>query len=323
MSELPEPLVGPDVDLQDFAFMPLHVARLRDSDFAASVHPEAAWYGVLLWAASWHQIPAGSLPNNDTMLMRFVGLGRDVKTWKKHRDEALYGFVLCKDGRLYHPTIAEHANDAWIRKVQQGHRTLSAAIRKHNERNAGNKLETPSFSEWEALGRPDKIATYVTLMSRVTGGVTPPVSGCDNGSNRQGQGQGQGQGHINREDDLATGEPDALPDEPDFQLELEVEDQPPAEHPLTPEDILETWNDMAPKYGLPIVRGKLNDTRLKQCKARIRDFPDREDWARAFRCIASTKWMHGENDRGWRADFDFLVQSKSFTKLVEGTYGQD
>lgn len=128
MSELPDPLVGPDVDLQDFAFMPLHVARLRDSDFAASVHPEAAWYAVLLWAASWHQIPAGSLPNNDTMLMRFAGLGRDVKTWKKHRDEALYGFELCKDGRLYHPIIAELVNRAWARH----HRLRHAALRKTN-----------------------------------------------------------------------------------------------------------------------------------------------------------------------------------------------
>lgn len=130
MSNLPAPLVAAEVDLQDFPFMPLQVARLRDSDFAASVHPEAAWYGVLLWAASWHQIPAGSLPDNDTMLMRLVGLGRDARTWKKHREEALYGFVLCSDGRLYHPIVTSLAVHAWT----SHHRLRHAALRKHGSK---------------------------------------------------------------------------------------------------------------------------------------------------------------------------------------------
>ena len=64
------PLTQPDCDLQDFPFMPLHVARLRDSDLAATVDPEAAWYAVMLWAASWHQIPSASLPNDEMVLAR-------------------------------------------------------------------------------------------------------------------------------------------------------------------------------------------------------------------------------------------------------------
>ena len=47
------PLTSPDADLQDFPFMPLHVARLRDSDLAAEGDPEGCWYAVLLWAAGW------------------------------------------------------------------------------------------------------------------------------------------------------------------------------------------------------------------------------------------------------------------------------
>jgi hypothetical protein len=65
---MPAPLTPPDCDLQDFPFMPLHVARLRDSDLASEEEPEACWYAVLLWAASWHQIPAASLPDNDAVL---------------------------------------------------------------------------------------------------------------------------------------------------------------------------------------------------------------------------------------------------------------
>lgn len=111
-----EPLTPPDCDLQDFPFMPLHVARLRDSDLAAEANPEACWYAVLLWSASWHQIPAASLPDNETILARLCGLGRDLKTFRKHRDEAMRGFVKCSDGRLYHPVVAEQALESWVKR---------------------------------------------------------------------------------------------------------------------------------------------------------------------------------------------------------------
>ena len=91
---------------------------------------------------------------------------------------------------------------------------------------------------------------------------------------------------------------------------------------LTPADVFESWNDMAPKVGLPVAKG-MTPSRLRQTKARLREFPAMEDWQRAFRHIAETPFLRGENDRGWRADFDFLVQAKSFTKLVEGSYGKN
>jgi hypothetical protein len=36
--------------------------------------------------------------------------------------------------------------------------------------------------------------------------------------------------------------------------------------------------------------------------------------------LERSAFCRGENDRGWRADFDFLLQPKSFTKLLEGAY---
>ncbi|WP_242183251.1 HNH endonuclease [Sphingomonas sp. CARO-RG-8B-R24-01] len=111
------PLTSADADLQDFPFMPLHVARLRDSDLAAEAHPEACWYAVLLWSASWHQVPAGSLPAGEAVLARLCGLGRDVKTFRRHRDDAMRGWIECSDGRLYHPVVAEQVNSAWSEKL--------------------------------------------------------------------------------------------------------------------------------------------------------------------------------------------------------------
>lgn len=90
---------------------------------------------------------------------------------------------------------------------------------------------------------------------------------------------------------------------------------------LSPDDVIEGWNAVAEECGLPVVR-KLTDARKRKLRTRLKQFPDIEDWRRALTEIRANRWMHGDNDRGWRADFDFLLQDKSFTKLTEGAYGK-
>jgi len=106
-----KPPIPADVDLQDFAFMPLDVARLWDSDLAMTASGEAFRGAVLLWCKAWHQIPAGSLPNNDLTLMKFAGC--DASTWQRIKADAMHGFILCDDGRFYHPVVCEKAIQAW------------------------------------------------------------------------------------------------------------------------------------------------------------------------------------------------------------------
>lgn len=114
-----EPLTPADCDLTDFAFMPLDVARLFASEFHA-VAADGEWRaGVTLWAKSWHQVPAGSLPDDDTMLARLAEFGRDTRRWRKVRAGALRGWIKAEDGRLYHPVVAEKALEAWLEKLSQ------------------------------------------------------------------------------------------------------------------------------------------------------------------------------------------------------------
>jgi hypothetical protein len=143
-----KPLTLPDCDLRDFSFMPLDVVRLRDSDLAALESAEAFRAAVLLWCASWHQIPAASLPDDDRVLSNLAGFGRVVKEWLKVKEGALRGWVKCEDGRMYHPVIAEKANEAWRRKLEQAWRTEIARIKKHNQRHQDNQIAYPSFDEW-------------------------------------------------------------------------------------------------------------------------------------------------------------------------------
>ncbi|KEZ00296.1 hypothetical protein AI27_06450 [Sphingomonas sp. BHC-A] len=194
-----EPLTPAECDLQDFPFMPLHVARLRDSDLAATVDPEAAWYAVMLWAASWHQIPAASLPNDDQVLTRLCGLGRDVKTFRKNRGGAMHGFVLCDDDRWYHPVVAEQANAAWKAKLEQRWRTECARIKKHNQRHETD-VSAPSLDEFIASGCQPVPLTAPPKSPNCPqghGGEVPR----ENTSKRQGQREGEGQGESIIEDD--------------------------------------------------------------------------------------------------------------------------
>ena len=112
------PLTPADCDLRGMEWMPLYGGRLFGSDFDAHASDAEFRAGMQLWWAAWNQVPAASLPNDDVALCRLAGLGRDLKAWRKARDRALSGFVLCSDGRLYHKALAVFANESWERRLK-------------------------------------------------------------------------------------------------------------------------------------------------------------------------------------------------------------
>lgn len=151
MAELPEPLTPPDCDLRDFQYMELDVRTLRDSRFAAQVCGDAFRAGVLLWCAAWHQVPAGSIPDDDIELAALAGYGRFVKEWRKVRDEALSQFVKCSDGRLYHETVCAKALSAWNGRLHHHYDRARDRLRKTNKMREGkglNPLPDMTFEEW-------------------------------------------------------------------------------------------------------------------------------------------------------------------------------
>lgn len=163
MSEVQQPLTPPECDLTDFQYMELDVRRLRDSKFAATPNGDAFRAGIMLWCAAWHQIPAASLPDDDVELANLAGYGRmpiSVKEWKKVRAEALYGFVKCTDGRLYHPVIAEKAIAAFDSKRKYAYEKYCDRLRKENAKRAkeGKQLfGIPSRELWNSGAYPHGI----------------------------------------------------------------------------------------------------------------------------------------------------------------------
>lgn len=171
--QLPAPLVPLEADLRNYSFTPMYRARLFGSSFHARVSDGGWRAGVTLWLKSWDQVPAGSLPDDEIDLCRLAELGRDVKSWRKIKEEALHGWFKCSDGRLYHKVVAEGVNEAWQGKLEQRDRTAKARATKLNKQQSqgGSNANAPPVTDGA---------------SSVTETVT--------GSNRKGEGKGKGEG---------------------------------------------------------------------------------------------------------------------------------
>lgn len=99
------------------------------------------------------------------------------------------------------------------------------------------------------------------------------------------------------------------------------------------DEIISCWNALAKKYEMSLIKD-LNESRLKKFKQRyeqsdaktIQEFFDLIKTAVRDSLFLQGKQQvrDGEDwvfvDREWRADFDFFMQQKSFTKAIEGAY---
>ena len=185
MTDFPEPLTPPECDLRGMTYMPLDVVRLLDSDLFALSTGDEFKAAVALWAKAFLQVPAGSLPDDDRILAHLSSTGRQ---WAEVRDMALRGWVRCSDGRLYHPVVAEKANEAWRARIAHRQRTEAARAAKAAKKASSASNNAPPTSA--AMSVTDSVATSVT--ETVTGS----------------KGEGEGEGELKRKEEepvLRTG----------------------------------------------------------------------------------------------------------------------
>jgi hypothetical protein len=74
---------------------------------------------------------------------------------------------------------------------------------------------------------------------------------------------------------------------------------------------------------LPSLAGirKLTPARKAAIAARWReDMPSLDDWRDYFRQVGECPFLLGDNDRGWRADLEWLTKQSSYAKVIEGKY---
>ena len=79
------------------------------------------------------------------------------------------------------------------------------------------------------------------------------------------------------------------------------------------------YNTIASELGLSIARN-LNEARRRKLAAMLKRCGGLEGWMAALEKLRNAPFCLGDNDRGWRANLDFLLQPASFTKLIEGYY---
>ncbi len=306
---LPAPPTPSDCDLRDFPFLPLHVVRFRDSGFAAIENAEAFRAGTLALCVAWHQVPAASLPDDDTELCRLLGYGRDLDGWKRLRaDGALRGWVRCSDHRLHHPVLAGAARDAWRRKAEQRERTAAARAARLAKRSGGDRQEHYTELHMRALSQSDGAS------------VTEDVTGS------KGQGQGQGQFSPSTPSPNGEGSEGASPagagDPPAAVDGVKLPRVPPEIPRSLLLDMVAAWNEMAATVNLPQVK-ELNDRRAQALRARIRERwakAPMEKWRAYLDAIEGTPFLVGGGARGWRADFDWALRPSSVLAVAEGKY---
>lgn len=82
---------------------------------------------------------------------------------------------------------------------------------------------------------------------------------------------------------------------------------------------LSAYHAAADRVGWPRVV-KLTAERRSRLRQRLADAGGLEGWRAAVTRAENSPLCVGANERGWRADFDFLLQRQSFIRLIEGRY---
>jgi uncharacterized protein YdaU (DUF1376 family) len=81
----------------------------------------------------------------------------------------------------------------------------------------------------------------------------------------------------------------------------------------------DAWNRIAAELGLPKAQ-VLTATRRTKLRARLAEAEGLPGWEIALSNIRKSPFLLGGGERGWRADLDFMLQEKSFHKLMDGSY---
>ena len=123
--------------------------------------------------------------------------------------------------------------------------------------------------------------------------------------------QKQGKGHATASNPQCQPEPEP---EPYISNDTNVSFVIPPE-----KRAFDIYNEAASESGWPKA-AKISKQRASKLKARLKDAGGLDGWRIAIEKAQASNLCCGQNDRGWTASLDFLLQESSFTKLMEGNY---
>ncbi|CDM56269.1 MULTISPECIES: DUF1376 domain-containing protein [Rhizobium] len=141
------------LDVQCLPYMPLQIERLRKSKawLRCKRNPEIAFYMVNLWMRAWHEIPAGSIEDDDDVLADAAMCSPEK--WETLKVDILQGWDH-RDGRVFHSTVTEIATEAESKLRRNKTRTAAAREARGQQRHSsvtdavtGNVIEDVTGNE--------------------------------------------------------------------------------------------------------------------------------------------------------------------------------
>jgi hypothetical protein len=91
-----------------------------------------------------------------------------------------------------------------------------------------------------------------------------------------------------------------------------------AELPISVDEALAIWNEMAARAGLPAAR-TATGKRQAMIRQRLLEHGE-EGWRAAVAAVGRSEFCQGKNERSWCADIGFLLRPDNFVKAIEGGY---
>jgi len=129
----------------------------------------------------------------------------------------------------------------------------------------------------------------------------------------------------------AFGKPSAN-SEQEQELEQEQEQEmdggppsaPRASPEMTPQEFIESWNEICASEGLPAVKD-LSNGRRKKIATRLRSYPTVAFWEQVFNGVNRSDFLSGRKPNpkhpNWRATIDWLIENdENPLKVIEGAY---
>lgn len=91
----------------------------------------------------------------------------------------------------------------------------------------------------------------------------------------------------------------------------------------TPLDLAELWNQLKAPTQHKVITTTLKPgtERWRVASKRLRDFPDLAVWRQVITALSQSPWHTGKNPDGWAAGFDFLINTTTYQKALEGSIG--
>jgi hypothetical protein len=280
----------------------LHTSLLEDYEFEC-LQDDSKLHLILIWllASRSKDIHADGdplLPNDEDYITKKAGLKQKVNLQPLIDS----GFIIREAVSEEH---REHGNGTPPRRKQSAGRTLSSCKR---------VVPPEPEPDSEVRGQRSEEDVYIKGENSLVGqGRRPRLPRHQKSTpqppNPQPQGRGVDPAHPGDWDESCSGEG-----------EIPRDNFAPADltgRTPTPQEFVDLWNKVC--GDLPKVN-TLSDSRVRKIRLCLKQ-QSIDYWRKVFERMNRTPFLNGEGDRGWRADFDWIIKNaENADKVMSGSY---